>query len=91
MVDEFHPQLLISDLEMPEMDGGELLAKLRGRTGADANITSLCISGTTDPLSRTRCEATGFQHFVQKPVSLPAVLGLMEMANVSPWRAVGYW
>lgn len=84
---EFRPDLVISDLEMPEMDGCELLARLRERLGHQSKVAFLCVSGSIEPHARSRCEEAGFHHFLQKPVGISELLELIRKSEVYGGKA----
>lgn len=79
--DDFRPDFVISDLEMPEMDGCELLARLRERLGPNNKVGYLCLSGSVEPLARARCKEAGFHHFLQKPVGMSELLELIQSSG----------
>ena len=56
MYDEFKPDLVITDWEMPQMNGGELCAQLRAK-GATAPI--FIVSGLSRHNEAATCGATG--------------------------------
>jgi CheY-like chemotaxis protein len=70
-------RMVLTDLEMPQMDGFELLGELR-RSGALAATPVLVSSTRADPETRRRALELGAGAFVAKPV------GLEELA-----RAIG--
>ncbi|MGE5755517.1 MAG: response regulator, partial [Planctomycetaceae bacterium] len=60
-------RLVLTDLEMPRMDGFELLAELRRWT--DLETPPVVVSSTAgDPATRSRVLALGARAFVAKPV-----------------------
>jgi len=65
----FRADLVISDLSMPEGDGFDLIMEIR-RLPAEAggDTPAIAFSGSSDPLSRARALAYGFQEYVPKPV-----------------------
>ena len=68
------PDVLVSDIAMPDQDGYELIARLRSR-GADrrGNIPAIALTAYARTEDRTRALAAGFQMHVSKPVD-PAEL-----------------
>ncbi len=63
------PNVLISDLAMPDQDGYELLAKVRSRGPKQGgNIPAVALTAYTRAEDRTRALAAGFQKHVSKPV-----------------------
>lgn len=71
------PDLIIADLDMPEMDGFSLLQYLQV-SGFFHSIPVLILSGNTDPGSRTRCEALGARAFIPKPFNPTDVVALVS-------------
>jgi two-component system cell cycle response regulator len=62
-------QALITDIEMPEVDGYELICRLRG--SEDTNLRDLpviVITGTDDESTRHRAFACGATDFIIKPI-----------------------
>lgn len=61
--------LVVTDLEMPALDGFGLLAALRAEA-ATAEVPVIMITSDRRPESRERALAMGVEHFVPKPVML---------------------
>jgi CheY-like chemotaxis protein len=69
LVAHFHPEVIISDLSMPQMDGYELLEHVRELTpeeGGDAPVIAL--TGLFDAEERRKALEAGFARFLTKPV-----------------------
>lgn len=68
------PRFLISDIGMPEMDGYELIRRIR-QQGADGTraIPAIAMTAFTRPNDRQRALEAGFQAHLAKPVD-PATL-----------------
>jgi CheY-like chemotaxis protein len=72
-VPAFRPQLVLTDLMMPVMDGIELIRRLH----ADPRTSSLPVLAITADASdqvERRARAAGAADFLPKPVDLPALL-----------------
>jgi signal transduction histidine kinase len=63
----FSPDVIVSDIAMPGEDGYALMRRLRQMQGRP--IPSLALTGYGRPEDRTRILSSGFQKYVQKPVS----------------------
>lgn len=72
------PDLVLLDLEMPEMDGRAFLAAL-DRSPTLASVKVVVVSGAEDR-SAVPCEC------VAKPLRLDTLLGLIDRAAVSATR-----
>lgn len=77
------PDVLVSDLGMPEQDGYELIKKVRGRESADhtARIPALALTAYAKAEDRVRALASGYQVHLSKPVE-PAEFVLV-VANLA--------
>jgi CheY-like chemotaxis protein len=63
------PNLLISDISMPLMDGYELLARLRQLNFQDGVRTpAIAITADSDPGARGKATKAGFIRFLTKPL-----------------------
>lgn len=72
-------RLLISDLSMPELDGMELVAKVRGSDEARIrNLPVIIISGEEDEATRQRCVANGANDFITKSADRTEMLARVK-------------
>ena len=71
-VAEWHPDLMVLDLEMPVLDGPETLRALRADE-ARHRLPVLMMSGLTESIVKRRCR--GYQAFLRKPFTLEDLLG----------------
>jgi CheY-like chemotaxis protein len=71
LLDAYEPQVLVSDIGMPEADGYELIRRLRHRNGG--SVRAVAMTGFADAESRERCLRLGFDEFLAKPFE-PALL-----------------
>ena len=65
---ELRPDVVISDVRMPGMDGFELCAAIRGDP-ALRHVSVLLLSMHDDEASRERSRVVGAMDFLKKPVS----------------------
>ncbi|MCW5965524.1 MAG: response regulator [Bryobacterales bacterium] len=72
------PQLLLVDIQMPRMDGFELLRQVRANP-ATASIPVLAISAFAMAGDAERALARGFDHYVTKPVALGELRRLVRV------------
>jgi PAS domain S-box-containing protein len=77
------PDVLVSDLGMPEQDGYELIKKVRGMESADhtVRIPALALTAYAKAEDRVRALASGYQVHLSKPVE-PAEFVLV-VANLA--------
>ena len=67
------PDLILLDVVMPEMDGYEVCATLKGMPGT-RNIPVIFLTGRTDESDRERGFAMGAVDYIAKPVDPPTVM-----------------
>ncbi len=68
----FHFDFVLLDLHMPEMDGFQVLRRLRGLPDGE-RLPVIALTALTSDLVKERCEAEGMNDFVSKPVTLARV------------------
>ena len=73
----FEPQLVVLDVDMPEMDGCEAASKLR-REPWSARATFVACTGNSGRGLLDRIKQSGFQHFVTKPVRFDWFEGIVN-------------
>ena len=73
---EFHPEAVVMDLGMPEMDGYEVARKLRKRTEVRPRLL-IALSGYGQVDHRLKAREAGFDHHFTKPVDLDELLALI--------------
>lgn len=66
------PDLVLLDIEMPEMDGFEVCRRLKSNEGT-SNIPVIFVTAHTDPAQETRGLEAGAVDFISKPIN-PSVL-----------------
>lgn len=77
---------IITDLHMPQMDGFELIERVRAADGA-ARLPIIVVSGDSDPDTPERVRRLGADAYFAKPYSPAAVREMLERllhANSSP-------
>lgn len=76
------PDLVLLDLHMPELDGFEVLKRLKPLARGPAPVPVVMLTGDRDQSSRTRALALGANDFLLKPFDATEVLlrvrGLLE-------------
>jgi CheY-like chemotaxis protein len=81
--------LILMDMEMPDMDGLEATQIIRATEPATAHVPIYAITAHTMPGDRERCFAAGMDGFLSKPVEVDAVLKIAsDLASPSPGEEV---
>ena len=79
--------LVLQDLKLPDMDGVDLLPRLRGLPGMDA-VPILALSGFLSKMESARMVQGGFTDYLFKPVE-PSQLLLVVEAYLRPMSRAG--
>ena len=74
---EFRPDLIITDCQMPKMDGLRLTRALRA---AGLDIPIIMVSGVTDPALQRAATEAGVTGFLPKPAELTSLCNLLRQA-----------
>jgi CheY-like chemotaxis protein len=70
---DYRPDVVITDIVLPDLDGYELAAHLRAKFGKQLRIIAL--SGL--PRNGSRAEAAAFDAWLEKPLDLSVLEGLL--------------
>lgn len=70
---EFKPDLILSDLVMPRMDGFVMIQKLR-QLPLFQSIAIIAVSASVFNEDRQKCLELGYNDFLAKPIQLPELL-----------------
>jgi CheY-like chemotaxis protein len=83
---EAKPDVLVSDIAMPGVDGFELIRRVRGMPDPDlATVPAMVLSAFARAEDRARASRHGFDCYVTKPVE--ATEFLAAMASLTKGRA----
>lgn len=81
----FRPELIISDIGLPEEDGYSLMRRVRALDSARGNtIPAIALTAYTRPEDRSKALAAGFTAHVGKPVVPSDLLGAISSLLPSP-------
>ena len=73
MVKEQVPDLVVSDIKMPELDGYQVLSLLR-QNSITATIPVIFLTGEVDEVHRRRAMQLGVNYYLTKPARFPKLL-----------------
>jgi len=83
------PDLIISDIQMPKLDGYEFLTKLRKR-GFTKHTPCIMLSGRSESKERIKCYQLGAQDYLAKPFN-PEELKELVKKNLYPIHYAIEW
>jgi sigma-B regulation protein RsbU (phosphoserine phosphatase) len=85
MASEFHPELAIVDIRMPDLDGFELMTQLKARfSGMDVILMTGSVDDLDDKLVRAIRSAAFY--FIQKPFDRDVLRTLVDRCLELRWR-----
>ena len=74
---ELKPDLILMDIQMPEMDGLQAIRRIR-QEASPASIPIIALTALAMPGDRERCLEAGANGYLVKPVHLKEMLGLIS-------------
>jgi two-component system cell cycle response regulator DivK len=82
---EHMPDLVLMDIQLPDLDGAEALSRLR-RDERTASIPVLALTAQAMYGDRERFLAAGFDGYISKPVNVVELLGIVRRYCDGPAR-----
>jgi len=76
-LEEFQPQLVLTDLMMPAMSGVELIRRLRA-VPETADLPVVAITADATDQTERQARAAGAVDVIHKPIDLPSLLDRLE-------------
>ena len=73
MVKEYHPDLIVLDVMLPDINGKEVCQRVRGDKTMD-DVRIICISGMVEQDKIEDLKASGANDFMQKPFEVEKLL-----------------
>jgi signal transduction histidine kinase/DNA-binding response OmpR family regulator len=85
-----HVDILISDIGMPDVDGYELLRRIRAQSGTNAaQVPAVALTAYARELDRNRALEAGFQTHVAKPVEPVELVRVVARSLGETWPKLG--
>ncbi|WP_266217221.1 ATP-binding protein [Paraliomyxa miuraensis] len=76
-------ELILMDVQMPEMDGLEATRRIRAEATTGFRPTIVAMTASVMKEDRDACLAAGMDHFISKPVSGSSLLEALQRASTS--------
>jgi hypothetical protein len=73
-LEKFEPDILISDIRMPDMDGCELMRQIRAGEKAGHELPALAVTARARSEDRETAILAGFQSYIAKPVDVSELI-----------------
>lgn len=68
ILDSFRPHVLVSDIGMPDMDGYELIERIRAEGRSSEELPALALTAFASPADREAAALAGYQTHIAKPL-----------------------
>jgi PAS domain S-box-containing protein len=75
---DFNPDVLVSDIRMPEEDGYTLIRQIRALGSDRGALPAVALTGLAHPEDRRRALKAGYQSFVPKPVEVDELAAVVR-------------
>jgi len=87
-LDETNPDVLVSDIGMPDEDGYQLIRKIRAR-GKDrgGNIPAVAVTGFASAVDNQHAISEGFQFYLAKPIDPNTLLSVVAKLSGRPSKS----
>jgi excisionase family DNA binding protein len=86
MVKEYHPDLIVLDVMLPDINGKEVCIRVRG-DGSLENVKIICISGMVERDKIRELKEAGANDFLQKPfetdILIDRMCRLLEVESIA--------
>ena len=87
IVKEYHPDLIVLDVMLPDINGKEVCQRVRMDSALDGTQI-ICISGMVEADKIADLKASGANDFMQKPFEIDSLIDRMcKLLDVEPVRA----
>lgn len=78
MLRKSHYDLILMDVNMPEMDGLEATRKIQAGWPAEKRPKIVALTGAVNPKDVQACREAGMDDYLAKPIQSPALKAMIE-------------
>ena len=87
MVKDYHPDIIVLDVMLPDINGKEVCQRVRSDTSLD-DVKIVCISGMVEEDKVADLKEAGANQFMQKPFEIESLIERMcELLDMEPVQA----
>ena len=87
MVKEYHPDVIVLDIMLPDINGKEVCQRVRSDSNLD-DVKIICISGMVEQDKIEDLKASGANEFVQKPFEVEQLIErICQLLDIEPVAA----
>ena len=87
MVKEYHPDIIVLDVMLPDINGKEVCQRVRSDANLD-DVKIICISGMVEQDKIEDLKASGANDFIQKPFEVDQLVDrICQLLDVEPVAA----
>ena len=87
MVKEYHPDIIVLDVMLPDINGKEVCQRVRSDSNLD-DVKIICISGMVEQDKIEDLKASGANEFMQKPFEVELLVDrICQLLDVEPVAA----
>jgi CheY-like chemotaxis protein len=79
-IQQYHPNVVLSDIGLPQRDGFELLKEIRLLDSADRHVPVIAMTALGGIVERQRAIAAGFEELLRKPFDPAELLRALQSA-----------
>ena len=77
--------VILMDIQMPEMDGLEATRRIRALEGSDHHTPIIAVTARTMASDREECLAAGMDAYVSKPIRAPELMEAIDRLTSRSW------
>src|SRR5678815_1677960 len=83
MIEDWKPDVVVSDIGLPEMDGYDFMRRLRELEGNGARIPAIAVTGYAGALDESKALKAGYALHLSKPIELNELAKAIARVSLS--------
>ena len=82
VIEQFQPDLVISDIGMPQMNGYELIKQIRQLSNTVRDVKAIALSSYTSQKDRQESVSAGFNDYLNKPLDINSLMNAIASTSL---------